>query len=67
MWNITCIFVFILPLVAYWANSYLSYVGIASIVSYGIAYILPPIGWKRPHPYSDMPENRTRGRKVNLD
>ncbi|GMH65714.1 hypothetical protein TrRE_jg8845 [Triparma retinervis] len=25
---------------------------------YGLAYIWPPMGWKRPHPYSDMAHNR---------
>lgn len=41
------------------------YLGITGIL-YILSYILPPMGWKRPHPYSDMPSNRTVGRKVNV-
>ena len=28
-----------------------------TIVIYVLAYIAPPIGWRRPHPYSDDPTN----------
>jgi hypothetical protein len=35
------------------------YIGVVAI-SFLIAFLLPPVGWKRPHPYSDMPENRPK-------
>jgi hypothetical protein len=35
------------------------YIGVVAI-SFMIAFLLPPVGWKRPHPYSDMPENRPK-------
>jgi hypothetical protein len=28
-----------------------------TIVLYALAYITPPFGWRRPHPYSDDPTN----------
>lgn len=35
------------------------YIGVVAL-SFLIAVLLPPVGWKRPHPYSDMPENRPK-------
>jgi 4-hydroxybenzoate polyprenyltransferase len=35
------------------------YVG-AVALAMAIAFALPPVGWKRPHPYSDMPGNRPK-------
>jgi len=32
----------------------------AVAATFAVAYLLPPAGWKRPHPYSDNPENRPR-------
>jgi hypothetical protein len=27
------------------------------VISFGIAILLPPFGWMRPHPYTDIPGN----------
>ncbi len=32
------------------------------LVVSGITYLIPPKGWKRPHPYSDFEENRSSKR-----
>eukprot|EP00527_Entomoneis_sp_CCMP2396_P000336 CAMPEP_0198142788 /NCGR_PEP_ID=MMETSP1443-20131203/5481_1 /TAXON_ID=186043 /ORGANISM="Entomoneis sp., Strain CCMP2396" /LENGTH=80 /DNA_ID=CAMNT_0043805879 /DNA_START=122 /DNA_END=364 /DNA_ORIENTATION=+ len=28
--------------------------------SFALAFVVPPVGWMRPHPYSDMPGNRPK-------
>mmetsp|Transcript_6892 Transcript_6892/g.10528 ORF Transcript_6892/g.10528 Transcript_6892/m.10528 type:complete len:81 (-) Transcript_6892:120-362(-) len=54
----SCVF-FFAPFAAYFdkqreATFYLGVCG----VSFFLAYIIPPIGWMRPHPYSDLPGNK---------
>jgi hypothetical protein len=34
-----------------------------SVLLYVIAFLAPPTGWKRPHPYSDDPRNVPVGTK----
>ena len=64
--NIASIFIFLIPFIIYYMYEYMyHYFGITMII-YFISYILSPIGWKRPHPYSDMTSNRTVGRKLNI-
>lgn len=36
---------------------------IASVLLYAVAFLAPPSGWKRPHPYSDDPRNVPVGTK----
>ena len=61
MINIASILFFILPFgIIFYREHSLPLTGIVVFV-YAIGYVLPPVGWKRPHPYSDIPANRTRG------
>ena len=66
--NVSSIVFFLFPFFAFFVSQYdgitiknknLLYGGsIASTFAiYLLAYIIPPIGWKRPHPYSDDPTN----------
>jgi hypothetical protein len=61
--NLASILLLILPVVAYLdrenAVKYAAGVG----GSFLVAFIAPPLGWKRPHPYSDNPANRPYPRK----
>mmetsp|Transcript_51854 Transcript_51854/g.155622 ORF Transcript_51854/g.155622 Transcript_51854/m.155622 type:complete len:81 (-) Transcript_51854:226-468(-) len=61
--NLFTIFFFFLPIVCYFdrANAW-NYVGICGI-SFVIALIVPPMGWLRPHPYSDFPNNKPYPRR----
>jgi hypothetical protein len=54
--NIITIMVFVWPFIAYFKPevTYAPVLGGAAV----IALLVPPMGWKRPHPYSDMPSNR---------
>jgi hypothetical protein len=36
-----------------------TYIGIV-IMGFVVAYFTPPVGWRRPHPYSDDPTNRPK-------
>mmetsp|Transcript_35553 Transcript_35553/g.82570 ORF Transcript_35553/g.82570 Transcript_35553/m.82570 type:complete len:84 (-) Transcript_35553:642-893(-) len=56
--NIATMVLFILPFLLYfdpeWTTRYL-YLTFGLFI---LAYIVPPMGWRRPHPYSDDPTNR---------
>jgi hypothetical protein len=36
---------------------------VAVVLLYVVAYLAPPTGWRRPHPYSDDPRNVPAGTK----
>jgi hypothetical protein len=66
--NISSIVFFIFPFFAFFVSQYNGFsindknniygASIAiTMALYVIAYIAPPIGWRRPHPYSDDPTN----------
>jgi len=43
-------------------NGYYASIGVV-VAAFAVAVLLPPVGWKRPHPYSDMPANRPAKKK----
>jgi hypothetical protein len=63
--NIASTLLFLLPFVAYFASEYVQEAMLAVGGSFGIAFLAPPWGWKRPHPYSDNPKNVTYPSKAN--
>lgn len=56
--NLASFFLFILPFGAYFDTERLPIYGGAVVGMFAIALLAPPIGWWRPHPYSDFPHNR---------
>lgn len=40
------------------------YVGFV-VVTFILVLLIPPVGWWRPHPYSDFPSNRGRATRGN--
>jgi hypothetical protein len=55
--NIACTLLLLLPFVAYFASQYVQEAMMAVVVSFAVAFLAPPWGWRRPHPYSDDPKN----------
>lgn len=55
--NVASLFLFFLPIACYLFRSVCREMCLATLASFVVAYLLPPVGWKRPHPYSDMPDN----------
>jgi len=55
--NMASIMLFVIPFVAYFdlmeIKQYSGLLGGAFV----FAYVMPPVGWRRPHPYSDDPRN----------
>ena len=62
--NLATIFLFVLPFLAYFDREngikYCQYVA-GSMV---LAFLVPPVGWMRPHPYTDKPSNTPMGYKT---
>mmetsp|Transcript_29654 Transcript_29654/g.43162 ORF Transcript_29654/g.43162 Transcript_29654/m.43162 type:complete len:82 (+) Transcript_29654:148-393(+) len=48
---------FFLPIVLYYLREETKNYAYATGASFLIAFLMPPVGWKRPHPYTDMPGN----------
>jgi hypothetical protein len=61
--NLASILLLILPVAAYLDRE--NAVKYAAVVggSFLVAFVAPPLGWKRPHPYSDDPANLPYPRK----
>lgn len=57
--NVLSCLVFAWPFVAYLAPNLKYWPWVAGGAF--VALSMPPMGWKRPHPYSDMPDNRPTG------
>jgi len=55
--NLASMMVFAWPFVAYFSYE-TPYAPILAVVTVAVL-LTPPAGWKRPHPYSDQPNNRT--------
>eukprot|EP00977_Amphora_coffeiformis_P029059 scaffold38441_cov214-Amphora_coffeaeformis.AAC.1 len=55
--NLASYMLFAWPFVAYFSYE-TPYASILAVVAV-IVLLIPPMGWKRPHPYSDQPGNRT--------
>jgi hypothetical protein len=58
--NLAYLFLFILPIPLYiHREKGVGYFHIGVVLMlFAIAYVIPPRGWLRPHPYSDFPHNR---------
>ena len=61
--NIFSILLFLLPFAAYFYEEYLREALMVVGGSMVISVIAPPIGFRRPHPYSDDPNNMPFGKK----
>lgn len=56
--NLATIILFFLPFPLYFGEGdQAKQYTIAMAASFLLALVLPPFGWKRPHPYTDMPGN----------
>mmetsp|Transcript_14393 Transcript_14393/g.34837 ORF Transcript_14393/g.34837 Transcript_14393/m.34837 type:complete len:81 (+) Transcript_14393:110-352(+) len=54
---------FLLPFVAFFYSEH-AQIAVAFVAgTFLIALVLPPFGWRRPHPYSDDPTNTPLTRK----
>lgn len=58
--NLASFMLFLVPFVAYLYAEHFRNYALAVAACFACAYLLAPMGWKRPHPYSDMPENRPK-------
>jgi hypothetical protein len=63
--NLASILVFILPFVAYFYSEHLQTAILVVAGSMVLSFLVPPVGWRRPHPYSDDPNNVPYPRKSN--
>jgi hypothetical protein len=61
--NFASCILLILPLAMYLYPGYMKEEIGAVALAMVVSLLVPPIGWKRPHPYSDMPDNRPYPRK----
>ena len=61
--NFASCVLFVLPLAMYLYPEYMKEDIGAVALSMCLSLLVPPMGWKRPHPYSDMPDNRPYPRK----
>eukprot|EP00538_Stauroneis_constricta_P003830 CAMPEP_0119554018 /NCGR_PEP_ID=MMETSP1352-20130426/6615_1 /TAXON_ID=265584 /ORGANISM="Stauroneis constricta, Strain CCMP1120" /LENGTH=80 /DNA_ID=CAMNT_0007600531 /DNA_START=65 /DNA_END=307 /DNA_ORIENTATION=- len=61
--NLASILLFVLPFSLYFypENNTIAFGVVAG--AFLIGYVAPPLGWKRPHPYSDNPNNLPYPRK----
>mmetsp|Transcript_4723 Transcript_4723/g.12020 ORF Transcript_4723/g.12020 Transcript_4723/m.12020 type:complete len:90 (+) Transcript_4723:739-1008(+) len=58
--NLFYIVLFLLPIGMYCYPEYIQkQIGVV-LVACLVSFVVPPVGWKRPHPYSDMPANRPK-------
>mmetsp|Transcript_9909 Transcript_9909/g.14989 ORF Transcript_9909/g.14989 Transcript_9909/m.14989 type:complete len:83 (+) Transcript_9909:228-476(+) len=54
--NIATILLFLLPFALYFGDDHKLYCGVVAI-GLLISLVVPPVGWMRPHVYTDMPGN----------
>jgi hypothetical protein len=62
--NFASMMLFFLPMVIYVYRDLTKASIAATLASFAVAYLIPPVGWKRPHPYSDNPNNLPWPRKA---
>ena len=56
--NLATFVVFVLPFALYFGEDEHAKMYIGAVVGFmALAAILPPFGWMRPHPYTDIPGN----------
>lgn len=63
--NLFSTLLFLLPFLAYFHSEQLQTGVIVVAASLVLALLVPPIGWRRPHPYSDDPSNLPYPRKAD--
>ncbi len=61
--NFASTMLFMLPIVAFLYSEYWQTATLVVAVSMFLALLVPPVGWRRPHPYSDDPDNVPYPRK----
>ncbi|KAG7367511.1 hypothetical protein IV203_030182 [Nitzschia inconspicua] len=61
--NIASCALFLLPLTMFFYPQFMKLEVGAVVLFMILALLVPPMGWMRPHPYSDMPGNRPYPRK----
>ena len=61
--NLASILLFLLPFPAYFYPEYIKEASAVVVGSLLVSVLMPPIGWRRPHPYSDDPTNYPYPRK----
>eukprot|EP00816_Leptocylindrus_hargravesii_P001146 CAMPEP_0196816952 /NCGR_PEP_ID=MMETSP1362-20130617/57796_1 /TAXON_ID=163516 /ORGANISM="Leptocylindrus danicus, Strain CCMP1856" /LENGTH=72 /DNA_ID=CAMNT_0042194447 /DNA_START=60 /DNA_END=278 /DNA_ORIENTATION=- len=55
--NLASTLLFVLPFPAYFDTENLKKYAAGVGAAFLVAYVLPPVGWRRPHPYSDDATN----------
>lgn len=61
--NLASAFLFVMPIIIYFNQDRWQKIIGAVAGAFLLAFVAPPLGWKRPHPYSDNPANRPYPRK----
>ena len=61
--NFATTLLFFLPIAAYMYPEYAQPATLVVLVSLVLSLLVPPVGWRRPHPYSDDPSNVPYPRK----
>jgi hypothetical protein len=61
--NLATTLLFFLPIVAYFYSEHAQTATLVVVGSLMLSLLVPPIGWRRPHPYSDDPTNVPYPRK----
>mmetsp|Transcript_23005 Transcript_23005/g.40494 ORF Transcript_23005/g.40494 Transcript_23005/m.40494 type:complete len:82 (+) Transcript_23005:384-629(+) len=61
--NFASALLFVLPLAMYFYPEFIQKEIAVVVMSFVVAVLVPPMGWMRPHPYSDMPGNLPYPRK----
>jgi len=61
--NLSSLLVFLAPFVWYFFTEHMVPYAVGTFLCYAVAFLLPPTGWRRPHPYSDDPTNVPYGSK----
>jgi hypothetical protein len=63
--NIATTLLIFVPIPLYMYTEYAKELIAFVFMSFVVCFSLPPWGWKRPHPYSDDPNNRPYPRKAD--
>jgi len=59
--NLASSMLFFMPILMYLKMEYFVPYVQATVGVFALAFIVPPVGWLRPHPYSDLPGNKPIG------
>ena len=61
--NLASTLLFVLPFALFFYFEFAQEMVIVLAAVFGLALLAPPMGWRRPHPYSDDPTNVPMGTK----